>query len=69
MPALVWKVQYVHPVLASSAKMSPLSLPTNIRWPTIAGCERAELTPGNPNAHFNFRRGIIGPLSPLLSAG
>ena len=46
------------------AKRSPLSLPTNNRLPRIAGCERAELTPGNPNAHFNFKRGIIGAVMP-----
>ena len=36
---------------------------------TIVGWERAELTPGKPKAHFSFRRGIIGPLSPPRSTG
>ena len=56
----------MQPVFALSAKRSPLSLPTNMRSPRIAGCERAELTPGNPNAHFSFRRGIIGEVRPLF---
>ncbi len=46
--------QCVQPVLASSAKMSPLSPPTNTRLPSTAGCDRAESDAGNPNAHFNF---------------
>src|SRR5262245_6152824 len=68
MPAFVWNIQYVQPLFASSAKRSPLSLPTNNRLPRTAGCDRAELTPGNPKAHFNFRRGIIGAVRPPFSA-
>jgi len=49
--------------------MSPLSLPTNTRPPRTAGCERAELTPANPNAHFSFMRGSIGAVTPPVAAG
>src|SRR6185436_17079282 len=49
--------------------MSPLSLPTNTRLPSTAGCERAELTPAKPNAHFSFIRGSIGAVTPPVAAG
>jgi hypothetical protein len=57
----------VQPVVASSAKTSPLSLATKTREPTMTGCERAELTPGKPNAHFSFSRGTIAALKPPLA--
>ena len=50
----------MHPRFASSATTSPLSLATNTRPPRTAGCDRAELTPANPYAHFSFRRGTVG---------
>src|SRR5438477_2400397 len=59
----------MQPVLALSAKTSPLSLEMNRRPPTTTGCARAAVTPGSPNAHFSFRRGTSGALMPPLSAG
>ena len=35
----------------------------------LAGWDRAELTPGNPKAHFSFMRGIIGAVTPPAAAG
>jgi hypothetical protein len=57
----------VHPVFALSANRSPLSLPTNRRPPTIAGCDLAELTPAKPNAHFSFKRDTLSAVSPPAS--
>src|SRR5215831_15205722 len=59
----------MHPVFAFRAKTSPLSLEMNRRPPTTTGCARAAVTPGNPNAHFNFKRGTSGALMPPLSIG
>src|SRR5205809_6496228 len=59
----------MQPVFAFSAKPSPLSLETKSRPPTTTGCARAPVTPGKPNAHFNFSRGTSGAVMPPLSAG
>src|SRR5215831_5983219 len=59
----------MQPVFGLSAKTSPLSLDTKSRPPTTTGCARAAMTPGNPNAHFSFRRGTSGAVMPPLSAG
>src|SRR5438046_10011187 len=59
----------MQPVFGLSAKTSPLSLDTKSRPPTTTGCARAAMTPGNPNAHFNFSRGTSGAVMPPLSAG
>src|SRR5262245_798605 len=57
----------MHPRLASSAYTSPLSLATKSRSPSTAGCDRAELTPANPNAHFSFNLGTVVALRPPLA--
>src|SRR5262245_40825726 len=57
----------MHPRLASSAYTSPLSLATNRRSPSTAGCDRAELTPGKPKAHFSFNFGTLVALRPPLA--
>src|SRR5713226_7636696 len=59
----------MQPVFGFSAKTSPLSLDTKSRPPTTTGCARAAMTPGNPNAHFNFSCGTSGAVMPPLSAG
>src|SRR5262247_2982047 len=57
----------MHPRLASSAYTSPLSLATKRRSPSTAGCDRAELTPAKPNAHFSFSFGTLVALRPPLA--
>src|SRR3954466_4741551 len=59
----------MQPVFALSANTSPLSLEMNTRPPATTGCARAAVTPGRPNAHFNFNFGTSGALRPPLSAG
>src|SRR5580698_4913846 len=46
-----------------------MSVPTNTRPPTTAGCAKAEVPPGKPNAHFNFRLGTLAALRPAAVAG
>ncbi len=59
----------MQPVFALIENTSPLSLATNKRPPTTVGCERAEVTPGSPNAHFSFSCGTSGAVRRPLSAG
>ena len=42
----------------------PLLLPTNTRPPTTVGCANAELSPGNPNAHFSLSLGTSSADNP-----
>src|SRR6058998_733141 len=58
----------MHPVLASSAKTSPSASPTYRRPPTTTGCVPPVVAPGNPKAHFSFRRGTSAALKPAALA-
>src|ERR1700679_3821025 len=51
------KLQYMHPVAASSEYTSPPALPTNNRPPTTAGWENAIGSLGNAKAHFSLSLG------------
>src|SRR6266403_427220 len=57
------------PARASSANRSPSASPTLTRPPTTTGCVPPELAPGNPNAHFSFRRGTSSTVIPAALAG
>jgi hypothetical protein len=59
----------MQPVFGFSANTSPLSLEMNRRPPTTVGCARAEVTPGNPNAHLSVSRGTSGAVMPPFSPG
>src|SRR5207245_5867216 len=63
-PASAWKFQWMHPVLASSAKISPSAVPTYRRPPTTTGCVPPDVAPGYPNAHFSFNRGASSAVKP-----
>src|SRR5437879_4068017 len=56
-PASVSIIHRMQPVWASSEYRSPSQLPAYTRPPNTTGCALAEVAPGNPNAHFNLRRG------------
>jgi hypothetical protein len=62
-------VQWVHPVLASSAYTSPRSEAVKIRPATTVGCVRAASEPAKPNAHFNVSFGTSAAVSPAGSGG
>src|SRR6266542_2028939 len=61
------KNQWMHPVAAFSAYTTPAALPTKTRPPTMTGCAYALWSPGNPNAHFTFRRPISLALNPAAA--
>src|SRR6476620_6607409 len=68
---LAWalNVQYVQPVFGSNAYTVPEWLAMNRRPPAIAGCDRACITFGMPNAHLSFSFGTSVVLSRAWSVG
>src|SRR5262245_10193441 len=69
MLACALKVQYVQPVVGSSAYTIPESLAMNSRLPAMAGCDRACVTFGIPNAHLSFSFGTSVALRRAWSCG
>src|SRR5437016_2055919 len=58
----------MQPVAALNEYTLPLGLPTKTRPPAYVGCPLAVNSPGNPKAHFSFRRGICAAVIPAIAA-